>query len=141
MAENAKIGIKMIRNATILSGATISATGGTASTLKTTGLQVPSGVQVSDSSIADIRLRPTITFKGKPAAVQRDGSWSKQKSEWTVRMPKILADGTTTINFASGTISVHPESTDVEIVKLIAWNCQILFDADFTDFVKSAVTD
>lgn len=130
-----------IRNATILTGATISATGGTSSTLKTTGLSVPGGVQVSDFGVSDIRLRPTITCKARPAQLQRDGSWSKQKVDYTIRIPKILADGSTSVNFASGTISVHPETTDAEITKIIAWNCQILFDSDFTDFVKNAVTD
>lgn len=130
-----------LRNATILTGATISATGGTASTLKATGLVVTGGVQVCDFGVADIRLRPTITFKSRPAQLQRDGSWSKQKVDYTIRQPKLLADGSTVVNFASGTISVHPETTDAELTKLISWNCQINFDADFTDFVKNAVTD
>lgn len=130
-----------IRNATILTGPTISATGGTASTLKTTGLAVSNGVQVCDFGVTDIRLRPTITFKARPAQLQRDGSWSKQKVDYTIRMPKILADLSSTTNFANGTLSVHPESTDAEIAKLIAWNCQLLFDADFAEFFKNAATD
>lgn len=130
-----------LRNATILTGSTISATGGTSSTLKTTGVSIPGGVQVCDFSVTDMRLRPTITFKSRPAQLQRDGSWSKQKVDYTIRHPKLIADGTTVINFASGTTSVHPETTDAELTKLIGWNSQISFDADFTDFVKNAVTD
>lgn len=130
-----------IRNGSILTGATIAATGGTASTLKSTGLDVPGGVQVTDFSVADMRLRPTITFKSRPATLQRDGSWSKQKVDYTIRMPKVLADLSVTVNYASGTISVHPESTDAEITKLCAWNAQINFGSSFTDFVKNAVTD
>lgn len=130
-----------IRNATILTGATISATGGTSSTLKVTGQKVDNGVQVADFSVTDIRLRPSITFKCRPAALQRDGSWSKQKADYTIRMPKLLADQSITINYARGSIEVHPESTDAEITKLSTWDAQLKFDPDFSDFVKSAVPE
>lgn len=130
-----------IRNATILTGATIAATGGTSSTLKATGAVIAGGIQVVDASITDIRLRPTITFKARPASLQRDGSYSKQKVDYTIRMPKLLADGTVGLNLSSGTLSVHPESTTAEIVKLCTWSSQIYFDTDFTDFVQSAVPE
>lgn len=141
MATFAKVGQMAIRNATILTGATISAAGGTSSTLKVTGQKVDNGVQVADFSISDIRLRPSITFKCRPAAMQRDGSWSKQKAEYTIRMPKLLANGTIAINYARGSVEVHPESTDIEITKLITWDAQLKFDADFSDFIKSAVPE
>lgn len=125
-----------VRNATILTGATLAATGGTSSTLSVTGVTVPNGVQIADFSVADFRIRPVVTVRSRVPALLKDGTWSKSKQQVSITIPKILANGSTTFPVRRIEIEDHPEMTDAEVTKLNQWAAQILFDADFTNFVK-----
>lgn len=124
-----------INGATILTGATISATGGTSSTLTLTGAEVKHGLQVADMGIADYRVRPFINFKQKQPNLVNN-VYSKARNEAMIAMPKIL--GTSIITFPLLRISFepHPECTDAENVKLISWGAQLLFRSDFVNFLK-----
>lgn len=130
-----------IRNSSILTGATLAATGGTASTLKTTGTTIPNGVQVCDTGVTDARIRPTLTFKTRPATLRNDGTWQKQKCEMTVVIPKIVASGKVEFPVLRQSIELHPEMTQAEIDKLASWGAQLLFDTDFADYRNNGSTD
>lgn len=125
-----------VQNATILTGPTISATGGTSSTLAPTGQSVSNGVQVADMGVTDFRVRPTMTMRSRVPAMQPDGSWSKYKNQVSLVMPKILASGEMAFPVGRIEFEPHPEMTDAEVNKLRDWLCQILFDPDFTSFLK-----
>lgn len=130
-----------IIGSTILTGATLAATGGSPSTLSRTGQTVVNGVQVSDTAESDMRIRPTVTCKVRPAKLQVDGTWSKQKADYTVVMPKIAADGSVVFPVFRGSLEIHPEMSTAEITKLATWGAQVLFDSDFTNFVQNGATD
>jgi len=125
-----------IKGATILTTPTITATGGTPSTLTETSLSIKNGVQVSDVSVADFRVRPTLTLKTRPPALQNDGSWSKGKTDFTLVIPLLRANGTTSFPLTRGEIETDVEMTDAQVTKLMQWTAQIWFDSDFTTALK-----
>jgi hypothetical protein len=130
-----------IKGATIVSGGTIAVTGGTSSTLTTSAQTIPNGVQVQNAAVTDMRIRPTLTAKVRPAKLQVDGSWSKQKVDVTIVKLKIIADGTIAFPVLRQSLELHPEMTTAEIKELCDWGAQVMFDADFTGLVQVGTVD
>lgn len=127
-----------INGMTLLSGATVSAAGGTSKTFNVDGIQVKSGIHVSDMSVTDFRVRPGITFKSRMPTKRADGSWQKGKFSATIVVPKLLADGKT-VEYPLGRIELEPhaESTDAEIVAILCYMAQVCFDSDTISFMKT----
>lgn len=127
-----------INGMTLLSGASVSATGGTAKTFSPDGLQVKSGVHVADLSVTDFRLRPGVTFKSRMPAKNADGTWKKGKFSATLVIPKLLADGKT-VEYPLGRIEVEPvaENTDAEITAILTYLAQLPIDSDTVSFFKT----
>lgn len=123
---------------TLLSGATISAAGGTSKTFAVDGLQVKSGIHVADGSVADFRLRPGITFKSRIPAKNADGTWKKGKFSATFVIPKLLSDGKT-VEYPLGRFEVEPvaESTDADISVILCYMAQLAFNAGTVSFFKT----
>lgn len=126
----------MLKNASILTGSTVSAAGGTSSTLTLAPHIVTRGIRIWDLSVTDPRVRPYIECSVRPAQMKADGSWLRQVSEYKIVMPKLLASGVVNFPLFHGRMELHPEMSDAEIVKLMTWNAQFCFDADFTSFMK-----
>lgn len=123
-----------ISNASVMGGAAVnSVTGGTAVNYSADGQQVTNGVHVSDTTVADFRVRPGITFKVKQP-VLNGLVWSKDKKSATLVRPKLLASGLTVFNLIRIEIEVHPESTSAEALELRTQGAQLCYDADFTNF-------
>lgn len=125
-----------IQNASILTGATISATGGTSSTLVPTGLTIANGIQVQDQSGTDARLFPTCTYINRPAQYNRaTKTWSKGKRTGKIVIPRLMTDGSIEYPLGEVRIEDFPEMTDAERLKILTWLAQMVgFDADFTAF-------
>lgn len=126
-----------IQNSTLLSGATLSAAGGTPFTLTVDGTQVKSGVHVADASVADFKTRPNATFKARMPSKKADGSYQKGKNSVTFVRPKVLANGVVDYPLVRIDVEYSAESTDAEIIALMNQGAQLLFDADFTSFFKT----
>lgn len=126
-----------LQNATILDGATLSATGGTSKTLTIDGQQVTNGIHLADASVADYRTRPNVTAKVKQYTLNSDGLYGKGKRSLTLTMPKILSSGKQGFPCIRIEMEDFPEMSDTEQNKLLVWAGQILFDADFTAFWKT----
>lgn len=126
-----------LQNATILDGATISAAGGTSKTLSVDGIPVTNGIHLSDFSVADLRVRPNVTAKNRPAAYNKTtAKWTKGKRESVFAFPKILADGSIEYPLVRIEVEDHPEMTDAELTKMFCWAAQVFFDPDFVNFMK-----
>lgn len=124
-----------INNATILEGCTIAATGGTSKTLEITNARIPGGVQVADFSVSDFRIRPTYTFRSRPAAPLKVGiGFSKSKNTVSITRPKLLANGTYAYPVRRIEIEDHPEMSLAESQALTLLAAQILIDTDFAKF-------
>lgn len=118
----------------IYTGATVSATGGTATTFNTDGQLVANGVHASDLSVADFKLRPGITFKARMPQKRADGTWQKGKFSCTLTRPKQKAD--TTVDFPLGRAEIEflDESTIAEVHELRKQLAQLLVLAALNDF-------
>lgn len=130
-----------ISGATLLLGGTVAATGGTSKTFTDVGETIKNGKKVSDLSVADARIRPTITCVNRPAALNSLGKYiSKDKKTGKLVWPKLLADGTLVFNVREIRVEDHPETTDAEKANMDSYAAQILCDADFTQFVRNGST-
>lgn len=125
-----------ISGATLLSGATLSATGGTSKTFSKVGETITNGVKVTDLSVTDSRVRPTITCINRPAVLSSLGKYSKGKRTAKLVMPKILTDTSIQFPLIEIRIEDHPEMSDAEVTALLTYAGQLCFDADFQNFMK-----
>lgn len=134
----AEVGIIMaINGSSILSGATLAATGGSAKTFTIDGQIVANGVHASDMSVADFKLRPGLTFKARMPSKKSDGTWQKGKFSATLTVPKLKADTTVDFPLARVEMEFSDESTAAELLELRKQIAQVLFDSDYDQFWTS----
>lgn len=130
-----------ISGATLLLGGTVSATGGTSKTFTDVGETIKNGKKVTDLSVTDARVRPTITCVNRPAALNSVGKYiSKDKRTAKLVFPKLLADGSLAFNVREIRVEDHPETTDAEKVNQDSYAAQVFCDADFTQFIRNGST-
>lgn len=131
-----------ISNSTLLSGSTLSAAGGTTKTFTKVGETIPNGIKVTDLSVTDARVRPTITCINRPSSFNSlDNSYTKGKRTAKLVIPKLLASGKIVFPLAELRLEDHPEMTVAEIDALLTFTGQMCFDADFRNFVLYGTTD
>lgn len=123
-----------INNAVLKSAGTCSVTGGTDITFKLTGLEVKNGASFADAASTDVRTRKSLTARSQPARVLPTGKWSKDKREFTVTMPKVLADGTQDFQSSRTEFNLLAESTAADLLELKTLTAQAIFSALFADF-------
>lgn len=130
-----------ISNATLSLGGTCSVTGGTSKTFTDVGETIKNGKKVSDLTVTDARVRPTITCVNRPAALNSLGKYiSKDKRTAKLVWPKLLADGSLAFNVREVRVEDHPETTDAEKANMDSYIAQIMFDTDFSGFVRNGST-
>lgn len=129
--------IMSLNGATILAGATLSATGGTAKTYLPDGLAVTNGLHLQDTSVADYRVRPNMTVKNRqPTYNPVTNVWTKSKRSIALTHPFISTDLKMQYPVARIEFELHPEMTDAMIDALMSQAAQLCFDPDFTGFYK-----
>lgn len=127
-----------VQNGTILTGATISASGGTSSTLTIDGLTVTNGIHIADMAVTDSRVRPHITLKTIPAPLDPvTKKYGKGKRSAVITMPRTNSDGLPGFPVVRISIEDFPEMSDAEVTKLLDWAAQLLFDSDYRPFFKT----
>lgn len=126
-----------LQNASILDGASISATGGTSVTLSTDGLQVPSGIHLIDASVTDYRARPNVTCRNKVPVIQPDGTYGKGRRSTVLAFPKVLESGKQGFPCVRIELEDFPEMSVAEIDKMLNWAAQVLTDPDFVSFWRT----
>lgn len=127
-----------IENLTLLSGPTISITGGTTQTFAPDGTQVNRGISVSDVNEADIRTRDICVFKNQNGALQSDGKWSKDRRSAKIVSPDLLPDGITMdFPYMEITLVKNPLNTAAKLTALKERAIQLINDSDMTNFWSS----
>lgn len=123
-----------LTNIALLTGATVSATGGTAQTFAPNGTRVNRGISVSDIAVDNVLTQHSIVFKNTPGALQPDGTWSKDRREAKYVIPEVLADGT--VDFATLEISMvkSPLRGLTTVNALKEKGAQLVIDADVSNF-------
>lgn len=123
-----------LKNMSINIGGTLANTGGTAKVFADDGVTVPNGVHISVPGTADFRVREHATFRYNPAALQSDGTYSRQQNTASITVPKLLASGKYVNNTIRVTQDIHPESSATEYADLRKLAAQMLFDSDTDNF-------
>lgn len=130
-----------IKGATLLNNGTLPvATGGTAKIFTEVGETIKNGVKVTDLSVTDARLRPTITCTNRPARLVNGKYVNRDKKVLKLVVPMLLADGT--IDFPLGEIRIEdsPEMTDAQKAIRNSYLGQLFSDPDFANFLLYGVT-
>lgn len=124
-----------LSNATLLTGATLSASGGSTLTFNPSGTEVPDGVELIDVGEADYRIRRRITCRAKmPSYNTALKVYSKGKRYVNIIFPKIIASGETVFPTVRMEFEDHPEQTAAERQDMRYIASQVAFDPDFTAF-------
>lgn len=122
-----------ISTASLLTGPTISVTGGSAQIFARDGLPVTRGISVSDVAEADVRTRDSIVVKSTMGTLQPDGSWSKNRREAKFVSPDLLPDGTQDFPFFRVEYVGSPLHSAAKIAAMREKAVQLLTDADFAN--------
>lgn len=128
-----------LTNASILTGATLSATGGTAVNYTPDGKEVVNGIHLIDASVSDFTIRPQLTAKSKdPVYTVAKGlipaGYGKDKRSVVLVEPFKAANGTFHFNLIRIEREVHPELSAASALDLLKKGAQLAFDADLTAF-------
>lgn len=117
----------------LLVGATVSATGGTAQNFTPDGVDIANGVHLADAGESDYKLRNQLTLKTRnPQLV--NGVYGKGKRWATLVCPMVTADGLVVFNLVRIEVEVHPEMTASDYDDMVKRGSQVLIDADLSDF-------
>jgi len=123
-----------LKNMSLLSGGTVSTTGGTAMVFTDDGVTIQNGVHLVVPATADYRVRESATAKYRPPSVQPDGSYSKDKKQISFNVPMILASGKIVNNTIRVEREVHPEMSAANVANLNKIGAQLLTDTDLDNF-------
>lgn len=123
-----------IKTMSIPTGATLSATGGTAKVFADDGVTIQNGVHLTVPATTDYRVRESATFKYRPPALLTDGSYTRDKKSVSFNIPQLLANGKIVNNVVRIEREVHPELSAANATDLNKMAAQMLFDADTDNF-------
>lgn len=125
-----------LSNATLLSGATVSVSGGTAITFGQDDLDVVGGIHVSDVAAVDFRTRKAITIKARAPKLV-NGVFSKGKRSATLTIPRINTAGAVEYPLARIELEFSAENSLAEIDELMKLAAQCAVDLDFANFWRT----
>lgn len=124
-----------IENLSLLTGPTITPTGGTIQTFAPDGVTVNRGIQVSDVSEADIRTRDLCVFKNTSGSLQSNGLWSRDRRTAKFVSPDLLPDGVTQdFPFFEITLVKSPLHSAAKLAAMKEKAVQLILDADLANF-------
>lgn len=123
-----------MKNMSLLSGATVSATGGTAQVFADNGVTIPNGVQLVVPADTSFATRRSATARVRQPTLGRDGVYGKDKKSISYNFPKTLASGKIVNNVIRVEREVHPEVTAAEANELNLIAAQLLTDPDTSNF-------
>lgn len=126
----------MIKDASLLIGATVALSGGTATPfimLNQSGYTVDGYIGTSGVS-ALTRTGLSFSTKQSKVSASAPSGYTQGRSKVVATVPKILANGERTLNTISIELSVDIETTEAEVNALKALAGNLLVDTDFAAF-------
>lgn len=123
-----------LKNMSLLTGATNSASGGSALVFADVGTTVPNGVALVVPATADYRVRQSCTAKYRAPRILSDGSYTRDSKSISYNVPLILATGKIVNNVIRVEREVHPEMSAAAALDLNTILAQLMFDSDTTAF-------
>lgn len=124
-----------LKNMSLLAGATVSASGGTAQAFADDGVTITNGVHLIVPADTDYQTRRQATVKYRPPTYNSTtGAYSKDKKSISYAKPIVLSDGT--VSFCTIRIEreVHPQLAAADATELNKIGAQLLVDTDLDAF-------
>jgi hypothetical protein len=122
-----------LKNMSINTGATVSATGGTAKVFADDGVTIPNGVHCTVPATADYRVRESATWRYRPPTLTQ-GVYGGDTKSVSLTIPMLLASGLVFNNVIRIERKVHPEFSAANATDLNKLASQLLFDSDADNF-------
>lgn len=124
-----------LKTMSLLSGAAVSASGGTALAFADDGISIQNGLHLIVPSDTDYQTRRQVTAKVKqPTLDTKTGVYGKDKKSISLTKPMVLADGRVIFNVIRIEREVHPSLAAADALELCKLGAQLLTDSDTADF-------
>lgn len=124
-----------MKNMSLLTGATMSTTGGTALACVDNGVTIANGVQLVVPADADYQTRRQMTAKYKPPTLDpATGQYGKDKKSISYVIPIVLTTGRVVFNTIRVEREVHPSMSAANLTDMNKIGAQLLIDSDTDNF-------
>lgn len=124
-----------LKTMSLLAGATVSASGGTALAFAEDGISIQNGLHLMVPADADYQTRRVLTAKYRPPVLDsKTGAYGKDKKSISLALPMTLPDGKVVFNTIRIEREVHPSLAAASAVELCNLGAQLLTDADVVAF-------
>lgn len=124
-----------LKNMSLLTGATIAATGGTALAFADDGVSIANGVHLVVPSDTDYQTRRQATFKFRPPTLDAKTSvYGKDKKSVSIVDPIVMPSGQIVFNTVRIEREVHPSYSAADCIELNKLAAQVLVDSDLDNF-------
>lgn len=124
-----------LKTMSLLAGATVSSSGGTALVFADDGQTIQNGVHLIVPADADYQTRRQVTAKYRPPTLNATtGVYSKDKKSISLALPLVLTDGRVVFNTIRIEREVHPSLLAATAEELCKLGAQLLVDADVASF-------
>lgn len=124
-----------LKSMSLLTGATIAASGGVALVFADDGVTIPNGLHLIVPGDTDYQTRRQVTAKYRPPTLDaKTNSYGKDKKSLCLVKPIVLADGRVVFNTIRIEREVHPSVTAADCVELNKLGAQLLSDTDTDAF-------
>lgn len=125
-----------VQNTTLLAGATVSATGGTAKDFVLSPVEIASGIHLVEDGVADFKTTDQLTLKARLPQLN-NGKYGKGKRWATLVAPMETADGETVFNLVRIEAERHPEMSESDYMDMLKQAAQLFIDSDLDSFWKT----
>lgn len=129
-----------LKNMSLLTGGTVSTSGGSALVFADDGITVQNGVHLVVPATADYNVREQCTAKYRPPALDLDGLYGKDKKSITYTIPFVTASGKTVYNLIRLEREIHPETSEAVTDDFNVIGAQLLSDSDTDGFWATGST-
>lgn len=124
-----------LKNMSLLAGATIAASGGTALGLSDDGQSIQNGVHLIVPSDENYQTRRQATAKFRPPTIDpKTGLSGKDKKSISYVMPEVLSNGQIVFNTIRIEREVHPSLSAANAIELNKIGAQLLTCSDTANF-------
>lgn len=127
-----------LKTMSLLAGATVSSSGGTALVFADDGVTIQNGLHLIVPADADYQTRRQVTAKYKqPTLDPKTGAYSKDKKSMSLALPIVLTNGRVVFNTIRIEREVHPSLSAASALELNKLGAQMLVDSDADAFWAS----
>lgn len=124
-----------LRNMSLLTGATVSSTGGVALVFADNGVTIQNGVQVVVAADTDYQTRRSLTAKVRPAGLDpKTNVYGKDKKSVSYTIPQVLSNGSVVFNVIRIEREVHPACSAANALDLNKIGAQLLTNSNMDNF-------